>query len=112
MSVRIKISYEHPEELRRVLKLLGPSVKRWKAAKRREGRFKNAYVELWPLPEPRAKPGGTTGMNKNLIPNSERSPEELREMGRKGGIASGEARRRKRELKKLAQLIIDSAERK
>lgn len=32
---------------------------------------------------------------QNLIPNSERSPEELREMGRKGGIASGEARRNK-----------------
>ena len=31
---------------------------------------------------------------ENLIPNSERSPEELREMGRKGGIASGEARRK------------------
>ena len=31
---------------------------------------------------------------QNLIPNSERSPEELREMGRKGGIASGEARRK------------------
>ena len=30
----------------------------------------------------------------NLIPNSERSPEELREMGRKGGIKSGESRRR------------------
>ncbi len=45
--------------------------------------------------------------NSNLIPNSERSPEELREMGRKGGIKSGESRRRKRELKKLAKMLID-----
>ena len=33
----------------------------------------------------------------NLIPNSQRSPEELREMTRKGGIKSGETRRRKRD---------------
>lgn len=40
----------------------------------------------------------------NLIPNSERSPEELREMGRKGGIKSGEVRRRKRDMLKMAKL--------
>ena len=40
----------------------------------------------------------------NLIPNSERSPEELREMGRKGGIKSGESRRRKRDMVKMAKL--------
>lgn len=40
----------------------------------------------------------------NLIPNSERSPEELREMGRKGGIKSGEARRRKRDMLKMTKL--------
>lgn len=48
----------------------------------------------------------------NLIPNSARSPEELREMGRKGGIKSGESRRRKREQQKLvkmiAQVILES----
>ena len=43
----------------------------------------------------------------NLIPNSERSPEELREMGRRGGIASGKSRRKKRELQKLAQMLLD-----
>lgn len=42
----------------------------------------------------------------NLIPNTERSPEELREMGRKGGIKSGESRRKKRELQKLARVIL------
>lgn len=41
----------------------------------------------------------------NLIPNSERSPEELREMGRKGGIKSGEVRRKKRDQEKTAQML-------
>lgn len=44
---------------------------------------------------------------KNLIPNYERSPSELREMGRKGGIASGKARRCKRDLQKLARMLLD-----
>ena len=42
--------------------------------------------------------------NGNLIPNSERSPEELREMVRKGGIKSGESRRRKRDMEKRAKM--------
>lgn len=41
----------------------------------------------------------------NLIPNSERSPSELREMGRKGGIKSGESRRRKRRQREAAEII-------
>lgn len=45
--------------------------------------------------------------DSNLIPNTERSPEELREMGRKGGIASGKVRRQKRDLQKLAKMLID-----
>lgn len=54
----------------------------------------------------REKPGES--MRKkypNLISNSERSPEELREMGRKGGIKSGEARRKKRDQEKVAQIM-------
>lgn len=43
----------------------------------------------------------------NLIPNSERSPEELREMGRKGGIKSGEARRKKRDQEKTERMLTD-----
>ena len=43
----------------------------------------------------------------NLIPNSERSPEELREMGRKGGIKSGESRRRKRDREKAAKILVE-----
>lgn len=45
--------------------------------------------------------------NENLIPNSERSPSELREQARKGGIASGEARRRKRDLRQVVQMVLD-----
>lgn len=46
-------------------------------------------------------------MNKsNLIPNSERSPEEVRENGRKGGIASGKARRRKKLIKEQLELLL------
>lgn len=41
---------------------------------------------------------------QNLIPNSQRTPEELREMTRKGGIKSGEARRRKKTLRELIEL--------
>ena len=43
---------------------------------------------------------------KNLIPNSERSPSEVRENGRKGGIASGISRRRKRSMKEAADLYL------
>lgn len=35
----------------------------------------------------------------NLIPNSERTPSELREITRKGGINSGKSRRKKRTMK-------------
>ena len=44
----------------------------------------------------------------NLIPNSERSPEEVRENGRKGGIASGVARRRKKDLREACLAILDT----
>lgn len=46
-------------------------------------------------------------MNKsNLIPNSERTPEELREMTRKGGIRSGEVRREKKMIKDQLKLLL------
>ena len=43
---------------------------------------------------------------QNLIPYSERSESEARENGRKGGIASGVSRRRKRSLKEAADLFL------
>lgn len=44
---------------------------------------------------------------RNLIPNSQRTPEELREMTRKGGIASGKARREKKRAREVARAILD-----
>lgn len=44
---------------------------------------------------------------ENIIPNSERTPEERRDIARAGGIASGEARRRKRTLKEIAEMLAD-----
>ena len=44
--------------------------------------------------------------DQNLIPNSERSPSELREQTRRGGIASGEARRRKRTMREIAEYLL------
>lgn len=43
---------------------------------------------------------------KNLIPNSERTPEELRRITSAGGKASGIARRRKRSLREAADLYL------
>nr|DAQ86036.1 MAG TPA: hypothetical protein [Caudoviricetes sp.] len=43
---------------------------------------------------------------QNLIPNSERTPEELREIAAAGGRASGVSRRRKRSLREAADLYL------
>lgn len=43
---------------------------------------------------------------RNLIPNSERTPEDRVEIARAGGIASGAARRRKRSLREAADLYL------
>ena len=47
---------------------------------------------------------------KNLIPNSERSPREVRENGKKGGIASGEARRKRKTLKEELLLMLSDGD--
>ena len=47
---------------------------------------------------------------KNLIPNSERSPREVRENGKKGGIASGEARRKRKTLKEELLLMLSDSD--
>ena len=57
---------------------------------------------LWPNPGKRG--GGDVPDNGNLkVPTSE----EAREYGRKGGKASGEARRKKATLRKIAKGMID-----
>ncbi len=43
---------------------------------------------------------------KNLIPFSERSENEVREIGRKGGIESGKVRRRKKSLRENMEMIL------
>ena len=43
---------------------------------------------------------------ENLIPMDQRSENEARELGQKGGVASGVARRRKRSLKDAADLYL------
>ena len=45
--------------------------------------------------------------DENLIPNSQRTPSELREMTRKGGIASGKARRKKKEMREELIAILE-----
>lgn len=44
---------------------------------------------------------------KNLIPYSKRSANEARENGRKGGIASGESRRRRKLLKDSMNALLE-----
>lgn len=43
---------------------------------------------------------------KNIIPNSERTPEERREIAAAGGRASGVSRRRKKSLREAAELYL------
>lgn len=43
---------------------------------------------------------------KNLIPIRKRSSSEAREMGKKGGLASGKARRKKADLKKAFDTLL------
>ena len=43
----------------------------------------------------------------NLIPTSERSKDEVREIGRKGGIASGQSRRRRREFRETLEILAN-----
>lgn len=50
--------------------------------------------------------GGDVSNERNLIPNSERTPEDRVEIARAGGIASGAARRRKRSLREAADLYL------
>ena len=44
--IKIRISYERPEELQRLVERLGHDVKRIKAPKQQEGKFRKAYIEL------------------------------------------------------------------
>lgn len=43
---------------------------------------------------------------QNLVPMDQRTKEEARKLGREGGRASGEARRRKKSLREAAELYL------
>lgn len=45
MSVKIRISYQEPEELERIMNLLRPVVRSCKAPERQQGAFRKAYIE-------------------------------------------------------------------
>ena len=47
-----------------------------------------------------------TGRVENLIPVTERTKEEARELARKGGINSGKTRRAQKSLKEMANYIL------
>lgn len=45
----------------------------------------------------------------NLVPNSERTPEQLREQTRAGGIRSGEVRRERKTIAEMLRKVLDEA---
>lgn len=47
------------------------------------------------------------GRQKNLIPMNKRTVEEQRKIASSGGIASGEARRRKKALKETMRMLLE-----
>lgn len=47
--------------------------------------------------------------SKNLIPQSERTKDEQREIARKGGIASGIARRKKKTVQKILNDFLETS---
>ena len=49
---------------------------------------------------------------ENLIPMSERSKDELRELGKKGGIASGKARKEKATMKATLEMLLNETNKK
>lgn len=49
---------------------------------------------------------GGKGVNGNLTPTNERSKNEAREMGRKGGKVSGEARRKKKTMREALEMLM------
>lgn len=44
--IKIKVSYESPEELMRLLAVLGDRVESWKVSRNQEGRYRKAYIIL------------------------------------------------------------------
>lgn len=51
----------------------------------------------------------TNGID-NLIPCNQRTKEEVREIGRKGGVASGEARRAKKTMREVLEVLLETVD--
>lgn len=51
----------------------------------------------------------TNGID-NLIPCNQRTKEEVREIGRKGGIASGEARKAKKTMREVLEILLETVD--
>lgn len=43
--IKIRLSYENPQELHTIIKLLSPVIKSCKISKNDKGKFKKAYIE-------------------------------------------------------------------
>lgn len=56
--IKIKVSYERPEELQKVLGLLAPIVIRYKVKKKQEGQYSRAYIEADSSRKEEGKPWG------------------------------------------------------
>lgn len=50
--VKLRISYENQQELKKVLEKLGLDAKNIKIARKQEGKYKRAYVELEAVTKP------------------------------------------------------------
>lgn len=46
MAVKVRISYEEPQELHTVTEMLKPVIKSCKAEKGEKGRYKRAYLDV------------------------------------------------------------------
>ena len=59
MAAKVRISYENPQELHTVLKLLKPIIKSYKAGKGKDGQYKKAYLEVDVLEQNAQKRAGS-----------------------------------------------------
>lgn len=55
MSVKIKVSYEQPEELQQILDSLSKGVKNVKMPRQQAGKYKKAYIDFKGIDPPETK---------------------------------------------------------
>lgn len=65
MAVKVRVSYEKPQELHAVTELLKSVIKSYKADKGGDGRYKKAYLEVDIPEETIQKPKLTVDLGKN-----------------------------------------------